>query len=117
MSKTGKCTPKGRRIMTDLRPYHHSTRIQKSQFRTYISERSIQNCQFRTLERKKIQKVSPSGILSLQICQKDFSFERFDLGKNSYQFDSISQMDFRIRLIESKNLSMKSIFLVKRDLA
>ena len=73
----------------------------------------LENCHFRVFESQKMQKVSPPGILSLHFCPNIFIFRASILEKKNYQFEKLSETDFRIRLVESQNHGMKQVFFVK----
>ena len=73
----------------------------------------LENCHFRTFESQKMQKVSPPGILSLQFCQNYFFLRASILRKKVINLIKVSETDFRLRLVETKNHATKSIFLVK----
>ena len=60
-----------------------------------------------------MQKVSPPGILSLLFCQKYFFLRASILRKKVINLIKVSETDFRLRLVETKNHATKSIFLVK----
>ena len=60
-----------------------------------------------------MQKVSPPGILSLHFGQNIFIFRASILEKNNYQFEKLSETDFRIRPLESQNHGMYFFFFVK----
>ena len=60
-----------------------------------------------------MQKLSPPGILSVQFCQNILIFRASILVKKIYQFEKLSETDFRIRLVESQNHGIQQFFFVK----
>ena len=63
----------------------------------------LENCHFSAFKSQNMQKVSPSGILSLHFCQNIFIFWASILEKKSYRIENLSETDFRICLVKSQN--------------
>ena len=70
----------------------------------------LENCHFSAFESQKMQKLSPPGILSLHFCPNIFIFRASILEKKIYQFEKLSETDFRIRLVESQNHGIQQFF-------